>query len=453
MRVTVIGTGYVGLTTGVCLAYLGHDVICVDHDEQKVKDLKAGKCPIFEPHLEELMLLSKNRLSFSTSYIDSVPSAEIIFIAVGTPSLSDGSPNLTYLNQAATEIGKNLDSENVVIVNKSTVPIGSANWVDAIVKDAYRARVKPEKESNYYLASNPEFLREGSAISDTLYSDRIVIGAESLVARQMLQNLYDPILNQTFIPPAFLPRPESLEVVPLISATLASAELIKYAANAFLSLKISFINEIGELAAKVGADVHDISRGMGLDTRIGSRFLQSGLGWGGSCFGKDTAALVSTGKEYGLEMKIVDAARSVNYRQRGRVVSELQDVLKILKGRTIGLLGASFKPNTDDLRDAPAFEIAKLLQDRGARVRIHDPVSLERAEKEWSNHSIHFQKNLDLFFHELDAVILVTEWDEYRQLDWSSIRVQMKQAFVLDGRNLLDRKALEAAGFTFRSIG
>jgi UDPglucose 6-dehydrogenase len=453
MKVTVIGTGYVGLTTGVCLAYLGHEVTCVDHDEEKVARLQAGKCPIYEPFLEELMALSRKRLSFTASYESSVPGAEIIFIAVGTPSLPDGSPNLTYLRQAASEIGRTLNSENVVIVNKSTVPIGSANWVESIVRESYRARMEGSQKTNYFLASNPEFLREGSAIQDTLYTDRIVIGAESPLARQLLQELYRPILEQTFQAPDFLPRPEGFGAVPLISATLASAELIKYAANAFLSLKISFINEIGELAEKVGADIKDISKGIGLDTRIGTRFLQSGLGWGGSCFGKDTAALVSTGKEYDLEMKIVEAARAVNYRQRTRVVTLLQEELKILKGRTIGILGAAFKPNTDDLRDAPCLEIGHLLKARGANIRVHDPIALERARIEWSNQGFQFETHLENFFQELDAVILVTEWSDYRDLNWSQIKAKMNQAIVLDGRNFLDSKELKTLGFTFRSIG
>lgn len=452
MKVTVIGTGYVGLTTGVCLAYLGHKVTCVDNSESKILDLKAGKCPIYEPFLVELMKSASSNLTYTTSYENAVPGSDVIFIAVGTPSSADGSPDLRYLKEAATSIGKNLKSENVVIVNKSTVPIGSAHWVDAIVKDAYRSRVNQNEHTQYYLASNPEFLREGSALSDTLYADRIVVGTDSEIPRKILENLYAPLIHQNFKAPDFLPRPKDCHSVPFISTELASAELIKYAANAFLSLKISFINEIGELAEKVGADVKDIARGIGLDKRIGEKFLQSGLGWGGSCFGKDTAALVSTGREYDLEMKIIDAARSVNYRQRVRMVSLLQDELKILKGRNIGILGASFKPNTDDLRDAPALDIAKQLLDRGARIRIHDPIALDRAEKEWSAFPLQFEKNLNHFFDELDAVILATEWDDYSSIEWEKVAPKMQNKILIDGRHFLDKEVLIQNGFKVRQI-
>ena len=452
MKVTVVGTGYVGLTTGVCLAYVGHEVTCLDHDAKKIEALNAGKCPIYEPHLEEMMAAAKERLRFTTEYAEAVPSAEVVFIAVGTPPMPDGTPDLQYLRGAATAIGKNISSPRVVVVNKSTVPIGSAHWVDTIVRDAYRTRTDSHPDTQFFLASNPEFLREGSAISDTLYADRVVVGAESPVARQMLQDLYRPILEQTFTAPDFLPRPENFTAVPLISATPASAELIKYAANAFLSLKISFINEIGELAQRVGADVTDIAHGIGLDTRIGSRFLQAGLGWGGSCFGKDTSALVSTGKEYSLEMPIVSAARTVNYRQRARVVTTLQDSLKILKGRTIGLLGAAFKPNTDDLRDAPALGIAKLLMERGASIRIHDPIALDRAEQEWKSEGLVFERDLSRFFGELDAIVLVTEWPDYRKIDWDRVRTEVREPILLDGRNYLDAKKIQSLGFTYRTL-
>ena len=301
----------------------------------------------------------------------------MVFIAVGTPSTGTGAPNLRYLEAAARAIGERLAQPYTVVVNKSTVPIGSGNWVGSLVREALGER----KDCRFAVASNPEFLREGTAIFDSLYADRVVIGTDEERAAEVLYTLYRPVLEQTFQAPSYLPRPEGLGAVPLISTDLASAELIKYSANAFLALKISFINEIGLLAEKVGADITQVAKGMGLDARIGTRFLQAGIGWGGSCFGKDTAALVSTAAEYGLDMPIVKAAREMNRRQRERVVEKLLHELKILKGRTVGLLGLAFKPHTDDLREAPAIDIARKLIERGVRVRVHDPIAMDRFRK------------------------------------------------------------------------
>ncbi|NDG84815.1 MAG: UDP-glucose/GDP-mannose dehydrogenase family protein, partial [Proteobacteria bacterium] len=317
MKTAIIGTGYVGLTTGVALAYLGHEVTCLDVDAAKVEGLKAGKSPIYEPHLDELMALASKNLRFTLDPAQALRDAEVVFIAVGTPSLPDGNPNLTYLKSAAQSIGQQIASPYVVIVNKSTVPIGSGNWVESLVRDAYRAR-GASGSTSFVVASNPEFLREGSALADMLYADRVVVGADDPKALDTLRKLYQPLLEQTFEAPAFLPRPEGFKAVHFLTSDLQSAELIKYAANAFLALKISFINEVAELSEKVGADIQHIARGIGLDSRIGNRFLQAGIGWGGSCFGKDTAALISTGREYGLSMPITQAAREVNLRQRAR---------------------------------------------------------------------------------------------------------------------------------------
>ncbi|HEY1488395.1 MAG TPA: UDP-glucose/GDP-mannose dehydrogenase family protein, partial [Micromonosporaceae bacterium] len=361
MKVCIVGTGYVGITTGACLAFLGHDVTCVDVDVAKIETLRAGRSPIYEPHLVDLLAVAAEHLRFTTDYAEAVPGADVVFIAVGTPSLSDGSPDLRYLSAAAESIGTYLDGEFTVVVNKSTVPIGSGNWVDALVRDAYERHHDHRAGDRFAVASNPEFLREGAAIGDTLYPDRVVVGSDHVRSREVLYALYRPIVEQSFTPPPFLPRPEEMTAIPLVATDLASAELIKYAANAFLALKISYINEIGALAAKVGADIIQVARGTGLDTRIGPRFLQPGVGWGGSCFGKDTAALISTAAEYKLDMPIVSAARTINALQRELVVEKLLDELRILKGRTIGLLGLAFKPQTDDLRDSPAIDIARLL--------------------------------------------------------------------------------------------
>src|SRR5579871_5753794 len=383
MNVSIIGTGYVGLTTGTCLAFLGHKVTCIDSDERKIALLRAGKTPIYEPWLTELLADAAPNLRFCRNYESAVRDADVIFIAVGTPPSPNGSPDLQHVSAAAHGIGQYYEGDFTVVVNKSTVPIGSGNWVDSLVRESYEQHHGKKANGHFCVASNPEFLREGTALHDSLYADRVVIGSDDSRALEVLYSLYRPILDQTFTPPTYLPRPEGIGAVPLISTDLASAELIKYAANAFLALKISYINEISLLAEKVGADIQQVAKGIGLDARIGTRFLQAGIGWGGSCFGKDTAALVSTAAEYGLTMPIVEAAREINRRQREHVVEKLLGELKILKGRTIGLLGLAFKPNTDDLREAPALDIACKLIERGCRVKAHDPVAMDRFQREY----------------------------------------------------------------------
>ena len=447
LNVAVIGTGYVGLTTGVALAYLGHKVTCVDLDTAKLERLRQGKTPIYEPHLEELMLASGANLHFTDNYAEAIPQAQVVFIAVGTPPLPDGNPDLKYLQSAAHSIGQHLGLHFTVVINKSTVPIGSGNWVDSLVRE------RRIGTGNFAVASNPEFLREGSALSDTLYADRIVVGADDRQALEALYTLYRPIIEQAFEAPYFLPRPENVDAVPFIATDIASAELIKYAANAFLSVKISFINEIAALAEKVGADVKQIARGIGLDARIGSRFLHAGIGWGGSCFGKDTAALVANAKDYRLGMPIVQAAREVNYRQRERMIEKLLDELKILKGRTIGLLGLAFKPHTDDLRDAPALDIAQKLIERGVRVKAHDPIAMENFAKQYASMGMHLCSDVAELAQGADALILVTEWPEYRELAWNELAQVMRKPLVLDGRNHLDPERLMRSGFRYLAVG
>jgi UDPglucose 6-dehydrogenase len=452
MKVSIIGTGYVGLTTGACLAFLGHDVTCVDADERKVKALQDGKIPFHEPHLAEVVADAKAHLKFTTHYGDAIPQSQVVFIAVGTPPGLNGAPDLKYLEAASRGIGEHLSGEFVVVVNKSTVPIGSSNWVGSIVRDAYEKRTGKKADGVFAVASNPEFLREGSALFDSLYPDRVVVGSDHQRTSEVMYSLYRPLLEQTFQAPSYLPRPERMAAAPLISADLASAELIKYAANAFLALKISYINEIGQLAEKVGADITQVAKGIGLDGRIGTRFLQAGIGWGGSCFGKDTAALVATAAEYGLDTQIVKAAREMNRRQRERVVEKLLDELKILKGRTIGLLGLAFKPDTDDLREAPALDIARKLIERGARVKAHDPVAMERFTQEHPNLDITLCTTPEEVAKDTDALILVTEWQQYRELDWEAIKPSMRTAVLLDGRNVLDRAALTRMGYRYLTL-
>jgi UDPglucose 6-dehydrogenase len=454
MKVVVIGTGYVGLTTGVALAYLGNQVTCLDINPEKIAMLKNGKVPIYEPGLPELLEISKRNMHFTSSYDESgIENCDVVFIAVGTPSLPDGNADLSYVKAAADALGAHLDHDFTVVVNKSTVPIGSGNWVGTLVREAYIRSKGSLPDGKFAVASNPEFLRQGSALLDTLYPERVVIGSEEAQAIDTLTNLYRPILNQDFPAPAHLPRPDGLSAIPVVTCDLASAELIKYAANSFLALKISYMNEIAHLAEKVGADISQIGRGIGLDSRIGPRFLQAGIGWGGSCFGKDTAALVAISKEYGISMPIVQAARDVNYLQRSWVVDTLLLELKTLKGKTVSLLGFAFKANTDDLRDSPALDIAKQLIIRGARLRITDPVALGNARR--------FNPDLgDVYYDQpmealqgADAIVLVTEWPVYRDLDWAEVKKSLTNPLILDGRNFLNREQLVELGYRYVGVG
>lgn len=433
-----------GISTAACLAYIGHEVACIDTDAKKVAALREGRAPIYEPHLEDVMRACASRLRYTTEYPEGMADTDVVFLAVGTPPLADGSPDLQYLRGAAMSVAQHLPRRFVVIVNKSTVPVGSGNWVHAIIHDT-------NASGDFCVASNPEFLREGSALHDSLYADRIVVGADQPRALERLRELYRPILEQTFVPPEGLPRPEGRDHVPLIETDLTSSELIKYAANAFLALKISYINEVGRLASRVGANIRDVARGIGLDQRIGPRFLNAGIGWGGSCFGKDTAALIASASEYGLAMPIVQAGREANYRQRGLVVEHLLSHLKILKGRTIGLLGLAFKPETDDLRDAPALDIARRLIERGANVRAHDPVALKNAREQYGGSGIVWCETVEELAREADALVLVTEWRRYLEMDWSAIKALMRGAapLILDGRLALDGAALRAAGWDY----
>jgi UDPglucose 6-dehydrogenase len=432
------------------LAFLGHKVTCVDPDRRKIDALERGEVPFHEPFLAELIDEARENLTFTTEYSQAIPQSQVVFIAVGTPTGQGGAPDLQYLRSAAHGVGEYLGSHFTVIVNKSTVPIGSGNWVGSLVRDAVEA--KGGARDCFAVASNPEFLREGTALHDSLYPDRVVIGADESKTAEVLYSLYRPMLDQTFRAPAFLPRPENMGAVPLISTDLASAELIKYAANAFLSLKISYINEIGLLAERVGANISHVARGMGLDARIGTRFLQAGIGWGGSCFGKDTAALVATAAEYGLDMQIVRSARDVNQRQRERVVEKLLSELKILKGRTIGILGLAFKPDTDDLREAPALDVAKKLIDRGARIKAHDPVAMNVFRRNYPDSAVTLCESAGEVANGADALLVITEWPEYRDLDFDAIAKTMQTPVLVDCRHVLDRGRLEKAGFKYVSL-
>jgi UDPglucose 6-dehydrogenase len=453
MRISLIGTGYVGLTTAVTFAALRHEVTCVDIDEKRIADLNRGCLPFYEPHMQEMFESVRSLLRFTTSYETAVPCADVVFITVGTPAQPDGHPDLSFIQSAAQEIGRNLRRDFTVVVNKSTVPIGSGNWVGSLLEESSVENSGTSFTPRFAVASNPEFLREGSALHDSFYPDRVVLGSDTPRALEALHDLYRPILEQTFTPPSFLPRPENLGAVPLLTTNLASAELVKYAANAFLALKISYINEIAAIAERVGADVTQIAKGIGLDSRIGSRFLQAGIGWGGSCFGKDTRALLALGREYSLDLPIVTAARDVNYRQREKVLERLQSALKILKGRTVGILGLAFKAETDDLRDSPGLDIARRLAERGVKVKVHDPVALRAAERLHGDCGLVFCGDAAAVAFHADALVLATDWADYRDLPWEEIAGAMRHRIILDGRNFLEQRRLETAGFQYCAIG
>jgi UDPglucose 6-dehydrogenase len=459
MEVCVIGTGYVGLVTGTCLTFLGRTVTCVDIDEDKIAALNRGEVPFYEPRLKSLMGggVQRGLLKFSTNLPQGVRNSEIIFIAVGTPPQPSGKPDLSAVEAVARSIGRSLDHKrHRIIVNKSTVPIGSGNWVEMLIKEGLREN--PEARENtsqtlFSVASNPEFLREGTAIQDTLYPDRIVIGAADTYAIERLRALYEPIVEQTFNPPASSSRPADLTAVPVVTTDLASAEMIKYAANAFLATKISFANEIANICERVGADIKEVVRGFGLGSRIGPRFLNAGVGWGGSCFGKDLAALIDVAKEYGYSPSLLTSTVEVNRRQRNVIVQKLQETLKIIKGRRIGLLGLAFKPETDDLRDAPAIEIARQLLDMGARVKVHDPVAMEACSAKHPQLRVEYSPDPLSLASGCDALVLVTEWEQFQHLNPVEIGEAMNTKVIVDGRNMLDREEFEGAGFKYRAVG
>lgn len=453
VTVAVAGLGYVGVTTAATFAYLGYPVIGVDVDREKIAALARGELPFYEPFLADLLALSRPRLRFTTDLAAAVEAADVIFITVGTPPREDGHADLSAVVEVSRGVGRALNGDYKVVVNKSTVPVGAGYYVETLVREAFRASHNGRRDGNFEVASNPEFLREGSAVADSIYPDRVVIGADSQAAASFLTSLYGPLLEQTFEPPPFCPRPEGKARVPLVLTDLASAETIKYAANAFLALKISFINEVAGLCERVGADVCQVARGIGLDSRIGEKFLQAGVGWGGSCFGKDLQALISTGREYGYDMPILQAALEVNRRQRRLVVEKLQRELKILKGRTIGLLGLAFKPHTDDLRDSPALEIARYLLAAGCLVKAHDPVAVPRCRQSHPDLDLCYADTPEEAALEADALVLVTDWPQYREVDWPRVAGLMRNRLIVDGRNHLDAAYLTGLGFRYIGVG
>jgi len=452
MKVCIVGVGYVGLVTGICLAEIGHDVICVDNVKEKIEKLKNSKSPIYEPGLEAFIEsnLKKNKIQFTTDLKEGVENSEIIFISVGTPSLPNGQADLSYVEAVATDIGRYINDEKI-IVNKSTVPIGSGDWVSMIVSESI-VKNNPNKNINFNVVSNPEFLREGCAIGDTFFPDRIVIGSSSEAAINKMLELYKPLIEQSFDWNGdferLLPKGQK---VPIVTTDLTSAEMIKYAANSLLATKISFINEIANICEKVGADILMVAKGIGLDSRIGPKFLNAGIGWGGSCFPKDVSALAYIANEYGMTPQILNSVINVNKEQRLKIVKKVQDELKIVKGKTIAVLGIAFKPDTDDTREAPSISIMNSLVNLGAKIKAYDPIVKSRPDT--LSEKVEMVEDMYSAIDNSDLVILATEWNEFKKLDFIKAKSMMSHNIFIDGRNMFDKKALEDIGFRYIGIG
>ncbi len=428
----MIGTGYVGLVSGACFADFGHQVTCVDKDAEKIAALKRGEIPIFEPGLDTLVAtnVKAKRLDFTTDLSAPVAEADAVFIAVGTPSRrGDGHADLSYVYAAAREIASAL-SGFTVVVNKSTVPVGTGDEVERLIRET-------NPQADVEVASNPEFLREGAAIRDFKFPDRIVIGTSDERARRVMAEIY---------------RPLSLNQGPLMFTARRTAELIKYAANAFLATKITFINEIADLAEKVGANVQEVARGIGLDNRIGTKFLHAGPGFGGSCFPKDTKALIKIAQDYDVSLRIVESVLSVNENRKRAMARKVSHALGgSLRGKTIAVLGLTFKPDTDDMRDAPSIPLVTGLLDMGAKVRAYDPIGMEQAKSELPN--IEYAEDAYACANGADALVIVTEWVQFRALDLDRLKEVMVRPVVVDLRNIYRPEEMEAAGFVYESIG
>jgi UDPglucose 6-dehydrogenase len=428
-KICVIGGGgYVGLTTGACFADLGNEVVCVDIDEAKIEGLKRGKLPIYEPGLQEMVERNAKmeRLRFTTSYSEGLDGAEFAFIAVDTPSGSEGEADLKYMHMAAQTIAKEM-SDSLIIVNKSTVPIGTGDWVAEIVEQ----HIRPGLE--FAVVSNPEFLREGAAINDFLHPDRIVLGSTDPEAAQKVAQLYLSLR------------------APMIVTDLRTAEMIKYASNAYLANRISFINEIASICEQLGADVKEVAAGMGYDKRIGHFYLDAGVGWGGSCFPKDVKALAHMAAIHGCHPQLLRAVIEINRDQRRRIVQNLRETLGTLHGKTVGILGLAFKPNTDDMREAPAVEIIHLLQHEGASIKAFDPVATPRAKEILPE--VEYCEDAYAVAEGSDALVIVTDWNEFKHLDMARIRASMGQPVLMDGRNIYEPRRMQELGFIYRGIG
>ena len=431
MNICVIGTGYVGLVTGSCFAEFGLNVTCVDNDEQKIALLQKGTSPIFEPGLEEMVKrnLREGRLFFTTEIDKAVEKSLVIFITVGTPPKKDGSVDMTYIDEVARKIGENLNGYKV-IATKSTVPVGTGERIRKVIQQYERKKV------NFDIVSNPEFLREGAAIEDFMRPNRVVIGAASEQAMAIMKDLYSPLY---------------LIEAPFVITNIETAEMIKYASNAFLATKVSFINEIANICEKVGADVNVVAKGMGLDQRIGSKFLHAGPGYGGSCFPKDTLGIAKIAEKYGYRFEIVRSVMKVNEKQKERMVAKVKEALGNLKGKTIAVLGLSFKPNTDDMREAPSLKIISSLQREGAKIRAYDPKAMEVARKIFKK--IEYGKDPYDVAKGSDALLIITEWNQFRNLDLKRLQKMMKSPVFLDFRNIYEPAKMREMGFKYFAVG
>jgi UDPglucose 6-dehydrogenase len=432
MRVAMIGTGYVGLVSGACFAHFGHHVTCVDKDADKIAALSRGEIPIYEPGLTELVRtnVGDHRLAFSTELSDPVAAADAVFIAVGTPSRrGDGHADLSYVYAAAREIAAALRGTTAV-VTKSTVPVGTGDEVETIIREQ-------RPDADVCVVSNPEFLREGAAIRDFMHPDRIVVGVEDPRAREILAEIY---------------RPLYLNAAPILYTDRRTAELIKYASNAFLATKITFINEVADLCEKVGADVQEVARGMGLDNRIGSKFLHAGPGYGGSCFPKDALALIKTGQDHEAPLRILETVVAVNDQRKRAMARKVATALGgNLRGKTVAVLGLTFKPNTDDLREAPALAVITALQDMGAKVRAYDPAGMPQAKNVLSG--VTYAENAYACAENAEALVIITEWEQFRALDLGRLKAIMAQPVVVDLRNVYPPEELRKHGFRYQGIG
>ncbi len=432
MKIAVAGTGYVGLVTGVVFAHIGHNVTCVDVDENKIEKMKNGISPIYEQDLEKLMLVNKERLTYTTDYKEAYKDADVIFIGVGTPERSDGSANLEYVYKVCDNIAESIEKDCVVVV-KSTVPIGTNDEVEKYIQKNIKRTV------NVYVASNPEFLAQGTAVHDTLYASRIVVGTENESAKKIMEDVYLPLTREPYN-------------VPYLNMNRRSAEMVKYASNDFLALKISYINEISNFCEKTGADINDVTRGMSFDSRIGSKFLNPGVGYGGSCFPKDTKALHRLSVELDSELKTIQACIEVNKKQKLHLFDSIIEDFKELKGLNVGVLGTSFKPGTDDLREAPAIENVKLLLEYGCNITVYDPVSLDNFSKIFGN-KINYELNLEKCISNKDFVMIMTEWDQIKNIKPEVYDSLMKTPYIYDGRNCYDLIEMKSAHVKYVSMG
>lgn len=428
-KICVIGTGYVGLVTGTCFSDIGHQVTCLDIDKHRIEQLKNGVMPIYEPGLEQIVEQNVNagRLKFTTSYPEGLQDAEFAFIAVGTPSSDDGEADMQYVTMVVESIAQHL-THPIIIVNKSTVPVGTGDWVAELIVEK-----NGQNTPSFSVVSNPEFLREGSAINDFMQPDRVVLGSTDLEAAQQVAELYQALR------------------APIMITDLRTAEMIKYASNAFLAARISFINEIANICESLGADVREVARGMGMDKRIGPSFLDAGLGWGGSCFPKDVKALAYMAATRGAHPQLLQAVMDINQNQRKRAVTKLQKALGSLEGKTVGVLGLSFKPNTDDIRDAPALDIIRMLLESGALVQAFDPQAMQ-ASKE-AIPALVLRESPYEVAKDANALLLATEWNEFKSLDFDIIKENMRGNVILDGRNIWYGQNLHEKGFTYIGMG